>query len=441
MSPAKRPEAPPNILFFFPDQHRYDFIGSNADIPVETPHLDRLQKRGVTFSRCYTPSPLCAPARACLASGKPYRSCGVINNDQDYPLDQATVYQELGKHGYNVGGVGKFDLHKATLDWGVDGRRLIREWGFTHGIDSEGKWDGVKSGAENPSGPYMKYLHDRGLADLYVQDMNRRKGKWGLTGFTPLPDDAYGDNWIADNARKILHQMGSSSPWFLQINFAGPHNPWDITAAMYEPYKQVDFSPAWNHFDFDAANQNEIRRSYAAMITNIDRQVGLLLAEIEGRGELEQTVVIYGSDHGEMLGDHGYWGKKRPYDSCCRVPLILSGPGLPAGRVVEDPVSLTDLNNTFVELSGGNPLTGNDSYSLLSALPGDPIRETVVSGLEDWDFVFRDGWKLIRSQDTGERLLYNMEEDPREMDDCSSRYPDKAVRLESELVAHLEKMS
>ena len=160
----------PNLLFFLPDQHRPDYLGVNPSLPVRTPHLDQLAQGGTLFSRAFTPSPLCAPARACLASGRGYHRCGVPGNGQDYPLDQPTYYAALREAGYHVAGVGKFDLHKKTLDWGLNGSRLLPEWGFSDGIDNEGKRDAVRSGAVTPKGPYMAYLHARGLAGAHVDD-------------------------------------------------------------------------------------------------------------------------------------------------------------------------------------------------------------------------------------------------------------------------------
>ncbi len=137
----------PNILFFFPDQHRFDWIESRPEIPVRTPHLDALANRGVQFNNAITPSPVCAPARACLASGMEYDQCGVPSNGFNYPLDGWTVYRSFRQAGYNVLGCGKFDLHKATPSWGLDGKGSIDAWGFSDGIDNAGKWDAVRSGA------------------------------------------------------------------------------------------------------------------------------------------------------------------------------------------------------------------------------------------------------------------------------------------------------
>ncbi len=175
---AKRP----NILFFLPDQHRGDWLGIYGDLELRTPNLDTLARKGVLFTQAFCPSPLCAPSRAALAAGRDYDRCGVVDNNQNYPLDQPTYYQRLRDVGYQVLGVGKFDLHKdisdpENLNWYLDGSRLLDDWGFTGGIDNEGKLDGSTSYRlfGKPRGPYLAFLAERGLAEIYVQEHLRRK--------------------------------------------------------------------------------------------------------------------------------------------------------------------------------------------------------------------------------------------------------------------------
>jgi len=167
----------PNILFLFPDQHRYDWTSLNPDLPDITPNLKALAQGGVRFTRAFTPSPLCAPARACLASGKEYANCRVGGNGDTYPLDQTTFYTLLKKAGYHVLGCGKFDLDKPGHNWGPDGRHrregqpsLLEVWGFTDGIDNEGKMDGLsnyKAHKDRP-GPYFRFLEQKNLVEAYL---------------------------------------------------------------------------------------------------------------------------------------------------------------------------------------------------------------------------------------------------------------------------------
>ena len=329
----------PNLLLLIPDQHRADWVAGGG-LPLRTPALQRLAKRGICFERAYCTSPLCAPSRASLASGRHYAHCGVPDNTRNYPLEQPTFYQALRGAGYRVAGVGKFDLHKDTSDpanawWELDGSRLLDEWGFTDGIDSEGKLDGSNSyrDAGAPRGPYLKMLHDRGLADRYVREhATRREHLDAYT--TALPDDAYGDNWVAGNAVQVLDRLPREVPWFLQVNFLGPHDPFDVTAAMRARWQQVEFPAPHANEHPDRAGLLRTRQNYAAMIENIDGWCGRLLDAVAARGELDDTVVVYASDHGEMLGDHGRWGKSTWREAAVRIPLVIAAPrgGVRRGR-------------------------------------------------------------------------------------------------------------
>jgi len=420
----------PNILFFFPDQHRFDFVGTHPDLSVKTPNLDVLAGRGVAFGKALCPSPLCAPSRACLAAGKAYDRCRVPSNQHDYPLDQPTYYGILRNAGYQVAGVGKFDLHKNTLDWGLDGKRLLQEWGFSDGIDNEGKYDAVRSGAETPKGPYMAYLHERGLAPVHVEDFRTRHG-YRDTFPTPLPEEAYCDNWVAENGLSLLRDFPAGKPWHLVVNFTGPHNPVDVTARMRERWEGVEFPPAHDSDELDEEHHCRIRQNYAAMLENIDRHVGRFIEAVEARGERANTLIAYSSDHGEMLGDHGRWGKSSYYQPSVGVPLIVAGPGVVSGKRSSALVSLHDLAATFLEMAGLAPLPAMDSRSLVPVLEGreEEHREVVASGLKDWRLVFDGRFKLVRFED-GEKLLFDRREDPWEDRNIAAEAGEVVERLE-----------
>ena len=409
----------PNILFFFPDQLRFDWTGGNPDLPVRTPNLDRLRGEGATFTRAICPSPLCAPCRAALASGKEYDRCGVPSNNEDYPLDRPTFYRLLRDAGYHVLGCGKFDLNKGACTsrqraWGLDGKRFLDEWGFSDGINNEGKMDGARSGRETPQGPYLKYLEDRGLRQLHIQDFDSRKGK-GATFPTPLPDEAYCDNWIGQNGLDLINSAPSDRPWFLQINFTGPHSPWDITERMAERYRNVAFPPPHHSDQLSPETHQEVRRNYSAMVENIDRWVGLYLEELERRDEHSNTLIVFSSDHGEMLGDHNRWGKGDPYHPSLSVPLVVSGPGVCAETTCDLPTTILDLSATFLDTAGVSVLGEMDSRSLGPLLKGrtDGHRTCVKSGLRDWRLVYDGRYKLVRGWE-GKTALFDLERDPLE---------------------------
>lgn len=417
----------PNILFLFPDQYHADFFEGAPGLPIRTPNLNRLRKSGMAFSNAFTPSPLCAPARACLASGRAYGDCGVLNNSANYPLDQPTYYHRLRDQGYTVCGVGKFDLHKntrdkANLDWGLDGSRCLKEWGFTEGIDNEGKMDGSGSYLHHrgePKGPYLAYLKKRGMADEYIKEHKKLSDNFH-TYVTCLDDDAYCDNWVAKNGLNFLHDFPREKPWHLVVNFTGPHDPMDVTESMLAGWSGQELSRPRDN-DQDAEKVAERRRNYAVMVENIDRLIGEFLRVVEERGELDNTLIVFSSDHGEMLGEHSKWGKGVWNHASIRVPLVVAGPGIEKGKSSDALVILQDLCATFMDYSDATELPNMYGKSLRPVLEGgeEPHRDFIYSALfreteNDWECVFDGDYKLVRNIRTGETSLYNLKTDPYE---------------------------
>ncbi|GAB3616149.1 sulfatase-like hydrolase/transferase [Okibacterium endophyticum] len=446
----------PNVLLVVADQHRFDWLEGSADLPVRTPSIRRLQESGVTFRRATTPAPLCAPARACLAAGVGYEAAPVPNNFHDLPADADTYYRALrDEGGYFVAGVGKFDLHKASLDWNLDGSRLLGEWGLSDGIDSEGKFDSLWSTQDDaPRGPYMRHLYDAGLADRHRADFDRRRSApYSDVEISPLPEESYLDNWIAGNAHALLDRRPPGAPWHLVVNFAGPHDPMDVTEEMRDAWADTDFPPPHAPGEFDG-DHNEVRRRYAAMIENIDSHLGTFLDRLESAGELENTVVIYTSDHGEMLGDHGIWGKQIALDPSIRIPLIVSGPIVAEPGTTSDAlVSLEDVAATILETAGlpvPETMTARSMLGVLGART-ERHRDWVVSGLDRseqeiqlavnhyganrwvalrrWRAITTADEKLITSQDLPQPYLVDLATDPFEENDVSEQRPESVARL------------
>jgi arylsulfatase A-like enzyme len=434
----------PNILFFYPDQHRYDWTSMNPEMPDITPNLAELAGRGAYFSCAFSPAPVCAPSRACLASGRTYANCSVAGNGNSYPLAQTTFYALLRQAGYAVLGCGKFDLDKPGKSWGRNGKHprpgmpsLLEAWGFTGGIDNAGKMDGVsayKTG-ERPE-PYFAMLESRGLVDAHV--INFKTLDHDYPGPSLVPDDAYCDNWIADNGLNLIRSVSKGKPWFIQVNFNGPHPPMDVTKSMYEKWKDTTFPPA------RAGTGNEKpgkRRNYGAMIDNIDRWLGVFQAELKRRGELDNTLIVYCSDHGEMLGDRGMGGKSKPYHPSACVPLVIAGPGVSEGLVCKTPTETLDITATLLDFAGVSIPKQMVSRSLRPFLSGrGPLpRSYATSSLGTWSLVFDGRYKLIANRPKAKNsqteasiklTLYDLKTDLAEMHDIADRHPEIVARLE-----------
>lgn len=425
----RRDDPRPNFLFLFPDQWRFDWTGFTKGLDVRTPALAELAERGVHFTNTVCPSPLCAPSRACLALGLEYDRSPVPSNKVDLPIEVPNLYRSLRDSGYHVMGCGKFDLHKATEDWGLDGKRLLPEWGFSGGIDNAGKFDAIRSGAATPKDPFMAMLHKRGLAEMHVKDYRARKS-YAATHPTPLPDNAYCDNWIGQNGLDLLERAPREKPWYVAVNFAGPHDPMDITSSMEKGIRDRQFPSPYANSEFDAETHQRIRQNYTAMCENIDRWTARYVDYLRERGELDQTLIVFSSDHGEMLGDHGRWGKSAPWQPSVGVPLVAAGPNVSKGRVIDHPMTILDLTATWLDYAGAKPLPDMQSRTLRNVLEGraSSVRDAVVSGLHGWRVAFDGRYKLVRGAGPAVQL-YDLKDDPNESADLADKLPQHVHRL------------
>ena len=445
----------PNILFFFPDQHRGDWTGYSDTPGLRTPNLDRLAKSGQAFRHALTPSPLCSPARGCLAAVAPYDAQSVKHNLHDVDPNDPNLYRALRDAGYQVLGCGKFDLLKASMNWGANGRHGdgpdadLHRLGFTDGIDNAGKHDFVAGHKKGRSEPFQAFLKKHGLLDTHLEDYAERTGKdranYANTAPTPLPDFAYCDNWIAANGLQLLEAASDDAPWFLQVNFNGPHEPMDVTASMRSRWLDADLPPPIASSEYDTEQHNAIRANYAAMIENIDAHLGSYLKYLADRDILDDTVVIYASDHGEMLGDHDRWGKVVPLEPSVHIALVLAGPGIDARSARDARVDLVDLAATIIHLAHADSPSGNGQVLTGSALAS---RKTV--GLGGWRAIYEDGLKYVHNFDpeSGDRswngefnpddeapaALYDLATDPGESNNLAAEQPDTAARLRRALL-------
>jgi choline-sulfatase len=444
----------PNILLLFPDQWRFDWMSSNPKLSIRTPHLDKLVSRGVSFSKAVVAAPVCAPSRACLASGMEYGHQPVTGNEVDYPKGAPTFYSTLRDHGYRTLACGKMDLAKASNSWGIDGKLHINDWGFSDGINNAGKWDqlaGLRKNNGKPCDPYMTYLNKRGLLEEHVADYKaRRPLGYKATFPTPLPDDAYCDNWVTANGFQLLEEK-QAKPWFLQVNWPGPHDPEDITASMEKTVRGRKMPSGIGQNQYDDNTNQLIRQNYTAMCENIDRQIGELLDWLDKTGQTNNTLILFSSDHGEMLGDHGRWGKSVPYHPSVSVPLVIAGPCIQSGIQSEAIVSSIDLTATVLDY-GRVPHEGIDGRSLRPILEGASHihRRVAYSGLGHWRMAWDGRYKVVTGFDADKEegpkkrqavvepiLVFDLLSDPDETTNLANAMPAAAQNLLKNLISEM----
>ena len=413
--------AQPNILMLFPDQMRWDWAGSLEGMSsLRMPTLEALAASGTRFRQAFVASPLCAPSRACLASGREYDQAGVPDNfHNDYPINQTTFYSLLKGAGYHTMTTGKDDLTKSS-GCGLNGTYHAEALGFVDFLRVKGK-DDVKSKA-GPSDPYGAALAQQNttvngksvsLWDVYMDVDNDccASVPGGGSGYfcetaTVMPEPYYEDNFVAADALALLDRKPAGVPWFLQVSFPGPHPPFIVTQTMLNSTTSEQFPVAVDNSVLTRANNEAIRELYAAELQNLDALFAQVLAKVDALGERDNTLVVIASDHGEMLGDHSDWGKTMPWQGSASVPLIVSGPklGVVTSVISGVPVATMDLAGTVLELAGAAPAAGMTTRSFANVLRGAPpaayARPFVSSGLGGWRMVVKADdsghvWKLV----------------------------------------------
>ena len=444
----------PNILFICTDQQRYDSLGCYGNTHIQTPTIDALASEGVLFEQCYVQSPVCAPSRASLVTGQYPSVHGLWGNGVTLPEHAAIFSRSLAADGYECGMIGKMHLSHCFA-----GRTEPRPANDGYGYY---RW------AHDPSHPSPENAYHQWLAEHFPDLLEQARSggprqRHQAAGFDTMPTEAHYSRWTSEAAIEFLDQQGDAdSPFFLWVNFYDPHHPFVAPQEYLDRYDpatlpdpigyagELETKPeiqrqasaesyAGHARGFETHSLDEIKEiiaAYYAMVSLIDDEVARILARLDALGLADDTLVIFTSDHGEMLGDHQLLLKgPMLYEMAVRVPLIMRWPGhLPAGERRADLVQWIDLNPTILEAAGLDPLPASQGMSLLPLARGDtdaPTRDWAIceylnSGHPYDPPVFltmlrHDRYKLIvehgapatSRERTGE--LYDLEADPQEL--------------------------
>jgi choline-sulfatase len=372
--------------------------------------------------------PLCAPSRAGLATARRYHRAGVRNNDDELDPDLPNFFRNLRESGYQVFTTGKSDLHTVSEHFDPSGwHPHLEDLGFTNGCDYAGKWRGVNFMRTGRPDAYCAFLRKKGLDAAYLRDMSaryhqRHDNATGKLSTKPsaLPTEACTDDYCGMRSVDLLRSAEPNKPWCMWVSFPGPHEPFDPPEEFQRRYRSVTFPGPVDPDRGDGEDHQGIRRNYAGMISHIDHWIGELVTTIDRRGELDNTVIVFVSDHGELLGDHGKWYKRSSYEGSVHVPLIVAGPGIPEGRECDSLVELIDIGPTLLACAKADPLPDVDGKSInrLFSNPDLPHRGFTISACDNWRMVFDGRFKLTEWEDGG-ITLWDLEHDPEESADLS----------------------
>ncbi len=483
----------PNILIITADQQRGDAFGFEGS-QVKTPHLDLMAEEGTVFGACITPNPVCQPARASILTGLLPRTHGVADNGIDLPIDtgEAGFSGQLAAHGYTTGYIGKahfatshtFDptgspecrgsMDRYGEDWhgpymGFDYAELV--------VEGHNRWDPARP----PSGQhYERWYYQDGRGDLKNKLFRTNAGPdtkgAPQTWHSGLPVAWHNSTWVGDRTIGYLneHAEGAKSgdkPFCAWASFPDPHHPFDCPVPWsllhnpadieLPPHRTLDLEnrPWWHKQSLEGepkirADLAEVRKNYSrvlkfsddqlreiianyyGMISLIDHNVGRIMTELDRLGLSENTIVIYATDHGDWMGDHGLLLKgPMPYEGLLRVGCIMKGPGVPQGLYCNEPVSTLDIPATALDAGGVERPAHWHSRSLLPVANGDEERPFAYC---EWDLnesrcgvklelrtVRTKTHKLTLEMISGAGELYDLVDDKLEM---NNRFDDPALQ-------------
>ncbi len=463
-------DKPPNILWICTDQQRFDTLGCYGNQFVHTPNLDKLASEGVLFQHAYCQSPVCTPSRASFLTGRYPRTTRCRQNGQAIPPDEVLVTKLLQEAGYICGLAGK--LHLAPCNPSVcKGTEQRIDDGYDQFFWSHDPADAWSTH------DYIQWIKDKGL--------NRDSKPFSDSKYVrTIPSEEHSQTtWSVERAMTFISNASRfKQPWLFSVNMFDPHHAFDPPIAALERYRNIlndiplpnyvegelDNKPIWQQIDHGGAyggksgypfqdmcddDHRWVTTAYWAMIDVIDTQVGRIIKFLDEIEQRENTIIIFTSDHGEMLGDHGIY-LKGPYfyEPAIRVPLIISGPNmLDNGGRSKAFVELVDLAPTLMEAANLEPFHGMQGQSILPMLSGekslDSHRDDVYCEYYNamgWHreptanatMVRNNRYKIVAAHGTESGELYDLETDPKETHNLwnNSDYKDVKLTMQDRLI-------
>jgi len=419
-----------NVLIIMSDEHTRSVMGAYGNPQAITPNLDGLANNGVCFKQAYTPSPICIPARASFATGMQVFEHRCWSSAEPYFGQHQSWMHRLRQQGSEVVSIGKLHYRSAADDVGFS-ESLQPMYLANNGMG----W---------PQGLQRKPM----IVFPEAAELAAELGP-GESSYTQYDREVTREavNWLANRS-----STESENPWVLFVSFVSPHFPLTAPTEFYDLYKDVDLPKAydtnpdhqlrhpvidqmrkfWNYNDyFDAQKQIEGLRNYYGLCSFLDDNVGQVLQALEDSGESDRTQIIYTSDHGDMIGNHGIWCKSYMYEDSVGIPMTLTGPGIEPS-VNFTPVSLIDIAATVEDFVTDECLRvgqGWQSRPLQDFIKAPDNERVVISEYHDGGsptgfFMLRKGdWKLVYFAERHPALLFNMKDDPHELINLAD-YPD-----------------
>jgi len=439
----------PNILMIVADQLRADCVGTYGSRVVKTPNIDRIAAEGVTFTNAYTCVPSCTPARSALLTGlAPWHHgmLGMVRMATRYPVEKPRT---LGSSGYYTTVVGKNHFYPIRNSHGY--HQMVLDEHCSYWFDKQENEKPEAASPEERCDYEAWFWSQLPTANPHATGLgwNDHRGKPFV-----FPEHLHATHWTGQTAVNFLNTYERSEPFFLKVSFIRPHSPYDPPGRCMKQYEDAAIPPAvegdWAvRYAPRSDSSNDIwhgklppetirrsRQAYYGNVSFVDEQVGLILQALERKGWLDETLVVFTSDHGDMLGDHNLWRKTYAYDPSAKIPLLMRWPiGLIAaerGQKRSEPIELRDIFPTFLD-AGSVPqaeemIQKMDGRSLLSLMRnnGQGWRQWIdlehnicYHPSNHWNGLTDGRWKYIFHAQHGEEQLFDLTHDPKELKDLA----------------------
>lgn len=432
----------PNILFITTDQQRRNSLPCYGAGFMRTPNLDRLAAEGQVYENAYSASPVCQPVRAAFMTGQYPSLTGVGANAKWLRPESPTIAREFDVAGWNTAAIGKMHFYPFDNAEGFRYRMIAEDKRHIYLNDD-----------------WTIHLHKHGYKRFHPSQIEEYR-KTGCSFANPLPENLHVDGFIGDEAVKWVEST-PEEPFFSWISFNSPHDPYDPPESFASLYDEAEI-PAplgsradveglpdylvknldqWGRNPLFQSNFDKIpperalewRRKYFATISFIDKQIGKILDALERRGILDKTLIIFSSDHGDLLGDHGLPFKCNFYEGSVGVPLIIRGPGVQPGSRISDRLSWIDLHATIFAAAGLDlpEYAQGQDFSGLWRDPSARVCDTAYAELDEAVMLQRGRYKLVRVSHGG-GTLYDTDADPEERQNLYDNPTYATVRREFE---------
>lgn len=454
----------PNIVLMMVDQMRGDCLGVDGNEFIETPNLDMMATEGYNFENAYTAVPSCIASRAAILTGMSQKSHGRVGYEDGVSWNyENTIASEFSKAGYHTQCIGKMHVYPERNLCGF--HNIMLHDGYLHFARNK---EGKASTQIEQCDDYLKWFrekkgHNVDLIDIGLDCNSWVSRPWGYE------ENLHPTNWVVNESIDFLRRRDPSKPFFLKMSFVRPHSPLDPPKFYFDMYKDEDLPDPlmgdWANKDDEEnrgkdincvkgiINKKALKRAKAAYygsITHIDHQIGRFLIALSEYGELNNTIFLFVSDHGDMMGDHNWFRKGIPYEGSARVPFFIYDPGNllkgKKGKVFDEVLELRDIMPTLLDFA---------NISIPDTVEGLSLKDLI----EERDFTWREyihgehsfgedsNHYIVTKKDkflwfsqSGEEQYFDLEKDPKELTNLinSEEYKERIDYLRKILIRELE---